>query len=363
MPNRIIKESVNESRGLSQCSLFADDFYKRLITYADDYGRFNADTEIMLARLYPRELSIVTQDDIIDALTELAGVGKIAFYTAKIFNTSYPQRGIYGCFPNWKEHQRVRESKLKCPDPDDTTINDWYLRRFIPIDMKAQIVERDGFKCKICGKFVTTCRDAKRFVKLGTGMYHIDHIVPCGQGGRATLENLQLTCPSCNLSRKKQFTFDEIVRFAESGFKENEFAASCGESRQNAAIIQSNPNPNPNLESECMSGAKNAPDRTPEITLTLNDKSQYPIYSEQIDEWSKLYPAVDVHQQLRNMKGWLDSNPTKRKTKSGILSFITRWLSKEQDSGKSRAISKNQSQSHSYNMDEFDKLGYDIPEV
>lgn len=102
-------------------------------------------------------------------------------------------------------------------------------------------------------------------------------------------------------------------------------------------------------------------DRTPEITLTLNDKSQYPIYSEQIDEWSKLYPAVDVHQQLRNMKGWLDSNPTKRKTKSGILSFITRWLSKEQDSGKSRAINKNQS--HSYNMDEFDKLGYDIPEV
>ena len=134
-------------------------------------------------------------------------------------------------------------------------------------------------------------------------------------------------------------------------------------SQTNVAVIQSNPNPNPNPESECMPGAKNAPGRTPEITLTLNDKSQYQIYSDQIDEWSKLYPAVDIHQQLRNMKGWLDSNPTKRKTKAGILSFITRWLSKEQDSGKSRAISKNQSQSHSYNMDEFEKLGYDIPEV
>lgn len=240
MPNRIIKESICESRGLTSCSVFAEDLYKRLITYADDNGRFNADTEIMLARLYPRELAYVTQDDLIDALVELTGVGKIAFYTSQLFNSRAPNTGVYGCFPNWSEHQRVRDSKKKCPDPDDTAINDWYLRRFIPIDMKAQIIERDGFKCKICGKFVTTCRDAKRFVKLGTGMYHIDHIVPCGQGGRATYENLQLTCPTCNLSRKRRFSFDEIVAFAETGETSLQPAASCS-----LNPIQSNPNPNP----------------------------------------------------------------------------------------------------------------------
>ena len=56
MPNRILKESICESKGLSECTIFARDLYARLITYADDYGRFNADTQIMLARLYPREM-------------------------------------------------------------------------------------------------------------------------------------------------------------------------------------------------------------------------------------------------------------------------------------------------------------------
>ena len=31
------------------------------------------------------------------------------------------------------------------------------------------------------------------------------------------------------------------------------------------------------------------------------------------------------------MKGWCDSNPTKRKTRRGIKRFVNAWLSKEQD--------------------------------
>jgi len=70
------------------------------------------------------------------------------------------------------------------------------------------------------------------------------------------------------------------------------------------------------------------------IELILNDKSLYPITQSQIDEWKTLYPAVDVMQELRKMKGWLDANPTKRKTKRGILRFVNNWLAKEQDRGK-----------------------------
>ena len=70
------------------------------------------------------------------------------------------------------------------------------------------------------------------------------------------------------------------------------------------------------------------------ISLTLNDKSEYPIYQKDIDEWKELYPSVDVIQQLRNMKGWCNSNPTKRKTRRGIKKFINSWLSKEQDKPK-----------------------------
>ena len=69
------------------------------------------------------------------------------------------------------------------------------------------------------------------------------------------------------------------------------------------------------------------------ISLMLNDKTHYHVNKLQVDEWKELYPAVDIEQQLRNMRGWLDSNPKKRKTKSGILKFITGWLAREQDRG------------------------------
>lgn len=71
----------------------------------------------------------------------------------------------------------------------------------------------------------------------------------------------------------------------------------------------------------------------PVITLVLNDKSEYGITQNDIDEYLVLYPAVDVMQELRNMKGWCMSNPTRRKTKSGIKRFITNWLSKSQNRG------------------------------
>jgi len=250
MPNRIIKDSINESSGLAKCSVFAQDLYKRLITYADDYGRFNADTQIMMARLYPREIDIIGHDDIIEALIELCGVEKVGFYT------SSPRKEVYGCFPNWASHQRIRDSKHKCPDPTDTSVNDWYYRRFIPLSLKIEIINRDKCKCQICNKPIVQGEyDAKKLVKMCAGLFHIDHVVPCNQGGRATLENLQLTCPKCNLSRKRFFQYDEILDFAQNGDKPQEFAASCGELPPNP--IQSNPvriqsesesNPNSNVE-------------------------------------------------------------------------------------------------------------------
>jgi hypothetical protein len=74
------------------------------------------------------------------------------------------------------------------------------------------------------------------------------------------------------------------------------------------------------------------PDRsTVIITLTLNTGKEHPITARQVSEWAELYPAVDVRQELRNMRGWLVANPKKRKTRDGVLRFINGWLSREQD--------------------------------
>ena len=85
---------------------------------------------------------------------------------------------------------------------------------------------------------------------------------------------------------------------------------------------------------DAFSCAEPEPDSTPPaILLPLNDGSEYPVTVEQCHEWAGLYPAVDVMQQLRGMRGWLDANPQKRKTRRGIKKFVNSWLSREQDRG------------------------------
>ena len=76
----------------------------------------------------------------------------------------------------------------------------------------------------------------------------------------------------------------------------------------------------------------------PAHRLPLNDKTLYDIHYPKIAELKELYPAVDVEQQLRNMRGWLDANPDRRKTRRGIMGFVHRWLAKEQDGAKPTAI-------------------------
>lgn len=70
------------------------------------------------------------------------------------------------------------------------------------------------------------------------------------------------------------------------------------------------------------------------ISLPLADKTEYDVLEKDVALWRELYPALDVEQELRNMKGWLDANPKNRKTKNGIKRFINGWLSREQNRAK-----------------------------
>lgn len=94
-----------------------------------------------------------------------------------------------------------------------------------------------------------------------------------------------------------------------------------------------------------LESSSSMPEEKAAIALTLNDKSEYPIFDKDIAEWKELYPNVDILQELRKMKGWLNSNPTRRKTKKGILKFVNAWLAKEQDKGGYRNYGANTSYS------------------
>lgn len=94
-----------------------------------------------------------------------------------------------------------------------------------------------------------------------------------------------------------------------------------------------------------LESSSSMPEEKAAIALTLNDKSEYPIFDKDIAAWKELYPNVDILQELRKMKGWLNSNPTRRKTKKGILKFVNAWLAKEQDKGGYRNYGANTSYS------------------
>ena len=80
------------------------------------------------------------------------------------------------------------------------------------------------------------------------------------------------------------------------------------------------------------------------LTIPLNDGSEYPITEEFYQEMQKLYPAVDVMQEFREMRAWSIANPDRKKTKRGVKAFINRWLSSEQDDATSKKRSPQKKQ-------------------
>lgn len=96
------------------------------------------------------------------------------------------------------------------------------------------------------------------------------------------------------------------------------------------------------------------------IKLPLINGDDYLVTKEYVKELKELYPAVDVEQALRNMRGWLDSNPRNKKTPRGIKRFITSWISGEQDKAprvpdKSKPVSQNR-------FNNFHQRDYDFAE-
>lgn len=63
-------------------------------------------------------------------------------------------------------------------------------RALLTAKLRYEILERDEFKCQICG------RTEKDGVKL-----HVDHIFPISKGGATIPENLRTLCSDCNLGK------------------------------------------------------------------------------------------------------------------------------------------------------------------
>jgi len=90
-------------------------------------------------------------------------------------------------------------------------------------------------------------------------------------------------------------------------------------------------------EPEKKSGSSHEPDPSvisiPLICKKDGPQLQFDVTQPMIDDWVESFPAVDVMQQLREIRQWNLDNPVKRKTPTGIRKHISLWLSDKQNKG------------------------------
>lgn len=106
----------------------------------------------------------------------------------------------------------------------------------------------------------------------------------------------------------------------------------CKQMRSDVHVFE-NRNPNPIREYDNSARVETA--LAPVEAIPLNDGSEWRCPLVDYEEYVRLYPGVDVEKEFRNMRAWCNSNREKRKTARGIKRFVNRWLSRQQDSGKS----------------------------
>lgn len=108
MPNRILKESICTSDNLDQLNSFQENVFYRLIVNCDDYGRIDARTKILAAKLYP--LKDIRAEQIRDALQALSSAGLVILY--EVDGKPFAQ------MKTWERHQQVRAKRSKYPGPE-----------------------------------------------------------------------------------------------------------------------------------------------------------------------------------------------------------------------------------------------------
>ena len=77
-------------------------------------------------------------------------------------------------------------------------------RRNIKDTTRYSVLERAGFKCQCCGI---------KPLKNNDVILHIDHIIPHSLGGSDSIDNLQVLCDKCNLSKQNRFIINHNINW------------------------------------------------------------------------------------------------------------------------------------------------------
>src|ERR1035441_6816179 len=103
MPSRIIRDGCLDSKRVDTLSEQAENFYKRLWMVVDDYGRFEYDPIILLAKTYPRRIARYTIEQVEGWMAECTAGPAPLVICYQIGGKEYLQVQDFG--------QRIRQDK------------------------------------------------------------------------------------------------------------------------------------------------------------------------------------------------------------------------------------------------------------
>jgi len=107
---------------------------------------------------------------------------------SKICFTTYFNR--FGCWKNALEEfvKYKNDGKILYKKIENKTGN----RKTINNSLRYKIMNRDNFKCVLCGESPATNQNIK---------LEIDHIIPISKGGDNSIKNLRTVCKKCNIGK------------------------------------------------------------------------------------------------------------------------------------------------------------------
>lgn len=107
MPDRVVRQDILTSDPVNSLSWAAEVFYRRLMSIADDFGRYEARPSLLRASLYPLKLDRVSEPDVVKWMGECSEAGLVRTYT--VDGKEYMEILKFG--------QRLRAMKSRYPAP------------------------------------------------------------------------------------------------------------------------------------------------------------------------------------------------------------------------------------------------------
>lgn len=95
-----------------------------------------------------------------------------------------------------------------------------------------------------------------------------------------------------------------------------------------------------------------------EYHMPLKDGSDYVVTENDVKEFERLYPGIDIDAQMRKALAWLTNNKQKQKTKRGMPQFLNGWINRayEQfvEEPKARANAPKPQIQHNFTQRDYD---------